>query len=249
MAGYIKLHRKLLKWGWYSDPNTFRVFMHLLLTASYEDNEFRGCEIKAGQAVTGLHRLSEDLGISVQSVRTALNHLKSTNEITIKSTNRFSVITIENWEKYQCCDDDGNNQNNTQANKQPTNNQQTTNNTQEGKEIKNNISSKFLEEEFETLWRMYPRKSGKKKSHDAYIRARKGGTTYEEVEAGILAYKDYIKAKGIEQQYIKMGSTYFNGKCWEDSYEETENVTSQTWTMTDEEFAALAAAHEGVDEL
>ena len=33
MSGWIKLHRKITEWEWYSDANTFRVFMHLLLTA------------------------------------------------------------------------------------------------------------------------------------------------------------------------------------------------------------------------
>jgi len=133
MAGYIKLHRKLLKWGWYGDTNTFRVFMHLLLIASYEDNEFRGHKIKAGQAVVGRKKLAEDLKMSEQSVRTALDHLKSTNEITIKSTNKFSVITIENWAKYQGYDEEATSK---ATNKSP-NEQPTTNHTQEGKKVKN----------------------------------------------------------------------------------------------------------------
>lgn len=136
MAGYIKLHRKLLKWGWYSDPNTFRVFMHLLLIASYECNEFRGHKLKPGQAVIGRKRLAKELKMSEQSVRTALEHLKSTNEITIKTTNRFSIVTIENWAKYQCAEDDTDQQDNQQANQQLTNNQPTTNHTQEIKKVK-----------------------------------------------------------------------------------------------------------------
>lgn len=246
MSGYIKLHRKLLKWGWYGDVNTKAVFLHLLLTASYEDNFFRGHEIKAGQAIIGRKRLSEELGISERAVRTALNHLKSTNEITIKTTNKFSIVTIENWEKYQCLIDESDHQNDQQHDQQVTNNRPASDHTQEIKEINNNITSKFLDEEFETLWKMYPKREGKKKAKAAYIRARKSGTTYEDVEAGIIAYKQHIAAQGIERQFIKMGSTYFNGKCWEDVYE--EHSSSSGWSISDEEFAALAAAHEGVDE-
>lgn len=121
--GYIKLYRKMADWGWYTDANTMRVFLHLLLIASYEDNTFRGHRIRPGQAVIGRRRLAQDLGISEQAVRTALNHLKSTNEITIKLTNKFSIVTIVNWASYQGYIDEDNQQNNQPAHQRATNNQ------------------------------------------------------------------------------------------------------------------------------
>ena len=99
--GYIKLFRSMTSWEWYQDANTTRVFLHLLLNANWEDSRYRGYEIPRGSVVTGLHALSESLGISIKSVRTALKHLKSTGEVTIQTTNRFSVVTIANWEKFQ----------------------------------------------------------------------------------------------------------------------------------------------------
>ena len=131
-GGYIKLHRKFTKWGWYSDANTKAVFLHLLLTASWEECEYRGYKIKPGQVVTGLFRLSKDLKMSVRSVRTALEHLKSTNEITIKSTNKFSIITIENWGKYQL----GEFETTSKTTSKTTNDRQTTDNIKESKENK-----------------------------------------------------------------------------------------------------------------
>lgn len=101
MNGFIKIHKKIMEWEWYDEPNTFRVFIHLLFKANFKDHKWRGMTIKRGQVPISLRQLSEDLGISIQNVRTSLNHLKSTHEITIKSTNRVSVITIENYEKYQ----------------------------------------------------------------------------------------------------------------------------------------------------
>ena len=113
----------MVEWGWYKDNNTKAVFLHLLLIASYEKTTFLGHQIRPGQAVIGRRSLAEDLGMSEQSVRTALNHLKSTNDITIKSTNKFSIVTIVNWASYQSCVDDTNQQNNQPANQRPTNNQ------------------------------------------------------------------------------------------------------------------------------
>ena len=80
--GYIKLYRKMMKWGWYTDTNAKCVFLHLLFLAQYEACFYRGNELKVGQAVTSIREISLQTGISVQSVRTAINHLKSTQEIT-----------------------------------------------------------------------------------------------------------------------------------------------------------------------
>lgn len=99
--GYIKLFRSMTDWEWYKDSNTKAVFLHLLLNANWEDSRYRGYEVPRGSVVTGLHSLSESLGISIKSVRTALKHLKATGEVTIKTTNRFSIVSIANWEKFQ----------------------------------------------------------------------------------------------------------------------------------------------------
>ena len=99
--GYIKLFRSMTDWEWYKDSNTKAVFLHLLLNANWEDSRYRGYEVPRGSVVTGLHSLSESLGISIKSVRTALKHLKATGEVAIKTTNRFSIVSIANWEKFQ----------------------------------------------------------------------------------------------------------------------------------------------------
>jgi biotin operon repressor len=137
MEGWVKLHRKILKWEWFQDDNTFRVFLHLLLTANYKNTKWKGIEIKRGQVLTGRSSLAVTIGISEQSVRTCLNRLKLTSEITIKSTNKYSIVTINKYEDYQIIDSNINQQNNQQPNKPSTNNQPTTNHIQEDKKEKN----------------------------------------------------------------------------------------------------------------
>lgn len=83
----------------------------------------------------------------------------------------------------------------------------------------NNINkNNQLEEDFEKLWKLYPRKEGKKKAFEAYKRAIKNGTTNKEIQTGIVNYLTQIRVQRTNKQYIKQGSTWFNGECWDDEY-------------------------------
>ena len=95
--GYIKLFRSMTNWEWYQDTNTKAVFLHLLLNANLEETRFMNHVIPKGGLVIGRKRLATDLGISERSVRTALKHLKMTNEVTIETTNRFSIFPNLQW--------------------------------------------------------------------------------------------------------------------------------------------------------
>ena len=99
--GWIKLHRKLLEWEWYQDPKMVHLFIHLLLLANHEPGKWQGVAVSRGQVITGLKSLQEATGLTIQNIRTCLGKLESTKELTSKSTNRFRVITLCNYEDYQ----------------------------------------------------------------------------------------------------------------------------------------------------
>lgn len=80
------------------------------------------------------------------------------------------------------------------------------------------LRTKDIYTEFEKLWELYPKKQGKDKALRYYEKARKSGTTYEEVHKGILAYREFIEAMETDMQYVKMGSTFFSQKAWQDDY-------------------------------
>lgn len=93
-----------------------------------------------------------------------------------------------------------------------------------------NLTDKGLEQEFEALWLLYPRKAGKADALRHYKAARKNGTAYEEVEQGVLRYTRHIEDEHTDPQYIAMGSTWFNGHRWEDQYPRGEpKVGSLEW--------------------
>jgi len=87
------------------------------------------------------------------------------------------------------------------------------------KQSSNDDSS--LSEDFESLWKLYPNKKGKKKAKSSYKRAIKNGTTNKEIQDGIIGYKKYLK----KNDWLKPahGSTWFNNERWEDDYETEEN--------------------------
>lgn len=99
--GWIKIYNKLQNWEWYDNSDMVSLWVHLLLMANWQDKNWHGVPVKRGQLITGRKSLSKNTGISQRKIRTCLNRLKMTNEISIKTTNKFSIITIINWDKYQ----------------------------------------------------------------------------------------------------------------------------------------------------
>ena len=99
--GHISLHRSLLKWRWYQNGNTMRLFIHLLLTANWEDCDFERITVHRGQRVASRKTLSKETGMSQQEVRTAIDHLIATNEITSTPYAKYTVFTIKNYDQYQ----------------------------------------------------------------------------------------------------------------------------------------------------
>ena len=120
--GWISLHRKITNWEWYTDSQVLHLFIHLLLKANHRDNNWQGITIKRGQLITGRKQLSAETGLSEQTVRTCLKKLEKSQNLTSKSTNRFSLITILNYDSYQSAQLDY------QPTDQPTTNQQLTSN-------------------------------------------------------------------------------------------------------------------------
>jgi hypothetical protein len=136
--GWIKLHRQILEWEWYSDNNCFRLFLHLLLKANHKEKRFKGIELKVGSIVTSRDLLARETGLSSQQIRTALNKLISTNEITSETSSQGTILQIVSYEKYQVST-------NEITNEQPTSNQRVTTNKNVNKEKKEIYIPEFNE--------------------------------------------------------------------------------------------------------
>ncbi|WP_418814957.1 hypothetical protein [Ruminococcus bromii] len=98
---FVKVYRSMLDWCWHKDPNTFSLFVHLILAANIKPKKWKDIVVERGQIVTSISKLSELTGLTLKQTRTALNHLKGTKEVAIKTTPKYSIITINNYEKFQ----------------------------------------------------------------------------------------------------------------------------------------------------
>lgn len=167
MPGFVKIHRKILKWEWWDDYATRNVFLYLLLKANYEDGEWKKIPVKRGQFITSREKIARECGLKVQPARRALNNLQNSQQITIKSTSKYSLIEINNYDLYQ--------QNNQPLTRKPTTDQPANQPQYKKKEIKNKekiIKEKFYDFVFltETEHRTLNEKYGKTRTDEFITR-------------------------------------------------------------------------------
>lgn len=214
MNGWIRLHRQLIENGWMQDHPVFILMIYCLLKAAYEPTEipFRGDRIgvKKGQLIFGRLRAVEETGLTSQNIRTALKKLEKYEFLTIRSTNRYSLITICNWETYQTRED------NDQPTDQPASNQQVTSNqpASQPQTISKEVKERKKKEDklFNEFWQKYPRREGKRQAQKAFMVAIKRIGCHKPILAGLLT-SERLKR---EPKYIPHATTWLNGDGWDD---------------------------------
>ena len=131
MAGWIKLHRKIINSTVFDNEKLLKVWIWCLLKATHDEYEqLVGRQIvnlQKGQFVTGRNAASKELKMTPSTTWDYLKVLERNQNIDIKSNNKYSIVTIVNWELYQS-------ENEISDNKSTTNQQQINTN----KNIKNN---------------------------------------------------------------------------------------------------------------
>lgn len=182
-------------WEWYENTNVFRLFTHCLLHTNPQDTRYCGREIKAGQFVSSIPRISAETGLTESQVRTALKKLKNTGYISTKSTNKYTIYTVNGYQKYIDCGQ--------VAETTTEENTVVENGTKMEQTDKNAIN-----ECFERLWKQYPNKRGKGQVSDA-----KKKVLYqigeEHIQRALKRYLDGLE-KDASWRKLQNGSTFFN---------------------------------------
>ena len=210
--GYIKVWRKTIDSGWLQNHKLCAFWLWCLLKASHKEYDLIvGCQkvhLMPGDFVFGLNKASEELAMSIRSIRTILAFLKTSQNLTIKTTNKFSVISIVNWDIYQQTETTNDNQND----KLPTSYRQATDNKQTHK----HKSTKEYTSDFLQFYNAYPKRIGREPAWKAWQKLNGTRPDLSALIAKIDEMKkaeDWTKDKG---KYIPHPATWLNQKRWED---------------------------------
>ena len=234
--GFMFISReKIDDFEWSNNPNVFYVFFKLLFKASYKDKKWEGVDIKRGQLVTGRVALSKELNVSEQVIRTCLDKLTKTGYINQQTTNRYTIITICNYDSWQMLPKTNNQQ---PTNNQPTDNHYINKYNKENKDIKeeeSNDSKKKepvtdLEKDFEAFRRKYKEYGGSARGFSTeFDNLKKKHKDWKEI-IPMLAFaldnenraREDAKRIGDFFPQMKNLQTYINQRSWEaysDGYE------------------------------
>lgn len=190
-------------WEWYENTNVFRLFTHCLLHTNTQDTRYCGREIKAGQFVSSVARISAETGLTESQVRTALKKLKDTGYISTKSTNKYTIYTVNEYQKYIDCGQ--------VAEATTEENTVVENGTKMEQPVERKMEQtdkKAINECFERLWKQYPNKRGKGQVSDA-----KKKVLYqigeEHIQRALKRYLDGLE-KDASWRKPQNGSTFFN---------------------------------------
>lgn len=228
--GWIKLHRKMLDWEWWDEPNTCRLFLTMLLKANHKKTKWRGHDVESGQIFTGRKQLAEWSGLTERQVRTSIKHLEATSEVTSLKRPKFTIYTITSWDEYQ-------ETTSKVTSKRPASDQQVTT-SKNDKNDKEYISGDLFDgdkpvsdqpeypDAFEKVWKSLPvriennkRKVGDKKKASKIFSKLTQSFTVEEITNAAIEYAE--GQKGKDPQFIKSKENWLSRF----SREEIETVT------------------------
>jgi len=226
--------------------------MHIILTANHTDQKWCGNIIKRGQLMYGRTQLAAEIGITVQQLRTSLNKLSSTNEITNVTSSKGSIITITNYNDYQSSNQE-NNQLSTSY--QPAINQLSTTTKECKNDKKESIKGVFCEspppksktkakrkqnesnvnevrrvtgeypDDFNIFWKSaYPRNGSSKKM--AYRSWQKADAPSKEIITAAASYASYCVRTGAS---VAHATTWLNQERWTIDYDNLNDRPEKGW--------------------
>ena len=228
--GFIKIHRKMLEWEWYGKPEVVTLWLHLLLTANWEDREWRGEVVPRGALITSIAKLSVETGLSVKQIRTALEKLEKGKQIVREGASQWTKIIICKYDTYQSLDFDEGQTNGKQSGKQSAHERATTKeykNTR-NEEKKDANASKEREEAAGRLYALYPSSATRADGNKVTLKSVKDKeklvrllATHSEAELA-NTIKRYLEGK--PGAYIRMFATFLNNLP---DYSEPEHTAEQ----------------------
>jgi hypothetical protein len=221
--GYIRSWRKSFESDVSKNVNVWYFWSWCLHRACYQEHDvilgYQTIKLYPGQLIFGRKKAAAELPLSEREIRTCMEFLKKSGNMTIKTTNKFSIISIVNWNIYQ----DPNIKSDHQSDQQATSKRPASDHIQErikkDKEIKHTCSSVLspdLQKSFSLFWSAYPKHQAKLNAEKSWLKLSPENGLVEKICECIERYKkthDWIKDNG---QFIPMPATWLNQRRWED---------------------------------
>lgn len=244
-TGYISIHRKIMETSFYRDPRATCLAIHLLLNATHKDRQIyvgsQEVTLRRGQVLGGFKRLDRELGWKKSSVRRAFYKLKDALFCDHYTTNKYAIITINNYNQYQS---EGGYQSTSKGVQNDTG-RGTSGTPLGGTECSlecssvtpynNDIYNKNNKSDhFESIWSRYPKKIGRKKANGHFNTSVKNQKCWEEINAALTNYLNSNRV--TDPKYIMDGKTWF--------YNWSDWITDPDTVLEDPTFAKIKAGLE-----
>jgi hypothetical protein len=229
LDGYIKLYRKSIENGWLKNGDLWRFWCYCLLKATHKKTTvvvgWQQIELEPGQFIFGRRVAAEDLGMSERKIRTCHHALETMENVTSKTTNKFSIISIVNWDIYQQTEYQNDQQNDQQA----TSRRPAGDHIQEHKNKRINTYSP----EFEQFYAAYPKKRDPDRAWKSW-KSRNGSRPEVSILiSAINRQKESADWKKENGKYIPYPSTWLNAGAWNNEIEVgSENKLSKKPIIT-----------------
>ena len=208
--GWISIHRKIQDneiWTSLEPFDRRSAWIDLLMLANHEDKQilmnYQTVTIKRGQCLTSVRKLGERWRWGKDRVLKYLKLLESLKMVQRISTKQQTLLTIENYGKYQICQDTGKDTEQTQnRHGSATNNNENNEN--------NNIYIDNISTHFSEFWKCYPKKTEKGNAYKCYKARLNDGFSEDELLTACKNYAEECKRENREKRYIKNGSTFLS---------------------------------------
>ena len=184
--GFFKLYRSMINWEWFKDSSTLHVFIYCLLKANHKDQRYKGDVIKRGSFFTSRKIIAEETGMTERKVRTALEHLKMTNELTNERPTSDQRPTTNKNEK--------NIKNVVVSDDTPT-------------------TTTIFDDDFVRFWKAYQKKGSKKDTYEAW---KEHEFDEEEIDLVIFAAKEYSKENASDRTSMMYSRTFLENDIYLD---------------------------------
>lgn len=98
---FVKLDRNIKDWRWFKNRNVLQVWIWLLVSVNIKPHDFENETIQPGEVATSRKTIAAATGLTERQVRSAIDALKKTGEVSVRIRARYQVITILRWASYQ----------------------------------------------------------------------------------------------------------------------------------------------------